>query len=146
MEFSVTLINHTDHEFEESLFDNLAAMVLSEEHIPETSSGDAEIGLILCSGNEIRELNRKFRGQDEKTDVLSFKSDYPNIPQLGDIIIDIERANEQKGNMSLNYEVQILFLHGLLHLLGYDHISQKQQREMRAIENKYQRFIKEFDK
>jgi len=141
----VHLKNDTGQPFEETLFNKLAAEVIKSELKDEECSefAELEIGLILCEGEMIREMNRKYRGNDSKTDVLSFTGEYPTIPQLGDIIIDIEQASAQKGNMSLSYEVQILFLHGLLHILGYDHMTRKQQLDMQEKEKFYQKNIKE---
>ena len=141
----VHLINDTGQPFNETLFNELAAEVIKSELKDEEYSefAELEIGLTLCEGETIREMNRKYRGNDSKTDVLSFTGEYPAIPQLGDIIIDIEQASAQKGNISLNYEVQILFLHGLLHILGYDHMTRKQQLAMQEKEKFYQKYIKE---
>jgi len=141
----VHLINNTSQQFEGSIFNGLASKVIEAEFGKKVDSefSELEIGLILCDGEMIREMNRKFRGNDSKTDVLSFTGEYPSLPQLGDIIIDIEQAFAQKGNMSLSYEIQTLFLHGLLHILGYDHISHQQQLVMQEKEKLYKKFIKE---
>ena len=144
----LTVINKTSENFPEDTFIKLADSVLQDELADEAGKVKPvpELCLILCDGEMIRELNRKYRGKDAKTDVLSFEGDYPAIPELGDIVIDIEKALGQKGTMSLNYEVQTLFLHGLLHLLGYDHISHKQQLEMKNKEKLYQKYLKEIDR
>ncbi|MDP8209529.1 MAG: rRNA maturation RNase YbeY [Candidatus Stygibacter australis] len=141
----VHLINDTSQPFVEALFNQLAVEVIKSELKDEgnTEFAELEIGLTLCEGETIREMNRKYRGNDSKTDVLSFTGEYPAIPQLGDIIIDIEQASAQKGNMSLSYEVQTLFLHGLLHILGYDHMTRQQQLAMQEKEKFYQKYIKE---
>lgn len=89
----------------------------------ENKSVDTEVNLLLSNDSSIKELNRKFLGNDKVTDVLSFPSELVFIPLLGDIIIDTEVADAQKGINSLKDEVLYLFLHGLLHLLGYDHLS-----------------------
>ena len=76
----------------------------------------------LITGNaEIRKLNREFRGKDEPTDVLSFAVDGPGL--LGSLAISLARARAQARAFghSTEAEVRILMLHGLLHLLGYDH-------------------------
>jgi probable rRNA maturation factor len=144
----LTVINKTSETLTESTFIELADSVLKDELADQGRKIEPvpELCLILCDGEMIRDLNRKYRGNDAKTDVLSFIGDYPAIPELGDIVIDIEQAFTQKGTMSLSYEVQTLFLHGLLHLLGYDHISQKQQLEMKNKEKLYQKYLKEIDR
>jgi probable rRNA maturation factor len=88
-------------------------------------------------------LNRKYLGRDTLTDVISFPSDQEIAPFLGDIIIDIEVADRQKGERDLISELQFLFLHGLLHLLGYDHISTAAEMLMKKKERKYFSLIKE---
>jgi len=92
------------------------------EKISETLS-DREIELILTDNDEIAHINRDFRGIDKPTDVLSFPSDpFPNAP-LGSIIISIDKVEEiaQSLGHSNDDELSLLFIHGMLHLLGMDH-------------------------
>ena len=92
----------------------------------------------LISGDaELRRLNRDFRGEDHPTDVLSFRG---GAGYLGDILISAETAYTQAGKSStLNFDTNIrrLILHGLLHLMGYDH--ETDGGEMRAIERRLRR-------
>jgi probable rRNA maturation factor len=89
---------------------------------------NVEIGLNLVEESRIRELNRKYRNKNEVTDVLSFPLEetrlkkYDILP-LGDIFICLEIAQRQADEMDipLNQELARLVVHGLLHLLGYDH-------------------------
>ena len=82
----------------------------------------------------LRSLNRRFRGEDRTTDVLSFagEGDY-----LGDIAISVPRARTQAraGGHSLEAELQLLVVHGVLHLLGHDHASPAQRRAMWAAQD-----------
>ncbi len=82
------------------------------------------IELILTTNNKIRILNKKHRNIDKATDVLSFPMDFdmPNMP-LGSIVISVDFVNEKakEFNHSFQDELKLLFIHGLLHLLGYDH-------------------------
>jgi len=96
-----------------------------------------EVNLLFTDDKTIQNLNERYRGKNQKTDVLSFPSQIPGLPFLGDIIIDTSVADEQKGNHSLEEELQFLFLHGMLHLLGYDHISAQQKKIMDAKEKRY---------
>ncbi len=96
-----------------------------------------EVNLLFTDDKTIQNLNERYRGKNRKTDVLSFPSQIPGLPFLGDIIIDTSVADEQKGNHSLEEELQFLFLHGMLHLLGYDHISAQQKKIMDAKEKRY---------
>lgn len=83
-----------------------------------------DIELIVVRNDEIQELNQEHRNIDKATDVLSFplEFDMPNMP-LGSVVISIDfveqKANEY--NHSFEDELKLLYIHGLLHLLGYDH-------------------------
>ncbi|KAK8935367.1 hypothetical protein KSP39_PZI013123 [Platanthera zijinensis] len=86
-----------------------------------------EVSLLLCNDQFIQNLNKEWRDEDQATDVLSMSQHIPelNIPvlMLGDIVISIEtalRQAEERGHTLLD-EVRILMVHGLLHLLGFDH-------------------------
>lgn len=83
-----------------------------------------EVSLLLTSNREMRNLNRKFRGKDKPTDVLSFPAADAVAPDCaGDLAIsaDIAQSNARELGHSTEDEVRILILHGLLHLAGYDH-------------------------
>jgi probable rRNA maturation factor len=83
---------------------------------------DSSVTIAFVSDSKIRDLNRKFRGIDKATDVLSFPSGLAR-EELGDIAISVETAARQgkENGLTLNTEISQLILHGLLHLLGYDH-------------------------
>jgi probable rRNA maturation factor len=106
-----------------------------------------ELCLLLTGDEGIRALNRAYRGQDKTTDVLSFPQweQQPPPPAggaalpLGDIAISLERATAQAAqlNHSPEREATFLFVHGLLHLLGYDHEqSAAEERRMFAIQKR----------
>lgn len=103
---------------------------------------DAEISLSFVSAEEIRELNRHYRGMDSVTDVLSFPMyDDNDVFEeeeliLGDVVICMDRVREQAAELghSEEREVVYLFTHSVLHLIGYDHISAEDKREMRQRE------------
>ena len=86
---------------------------------PAKARGSLTIALV--SDQRIRALNRQFRGKDRTTDVLSFPAEERG--RLGDVVIAIGVAREQaaEAGHSLGAELRVLALHGLLHLLGYDH-------------------------
>lgn len=92
-----------------------------------------ELSVRITSNSEMRELNRRFRHKNVPTDVLSFPSGLPKL--AGDIAISVEIAavNANTLGHSLETELKVLILHGLLHLAGYDHEADK--GEMRAKEN-----------
>lgn len=98
---------------------------------------------ILFTGNEeIQVINKQYRGKDQPTDVISFAyhetEDFDIGPYdtLGDIVISMERVDEQAAeyNHSHKRELYYVLTHGLLHLLGYDHIEEDDKKEMRARE------------
>lgn len=83
-----------------------------------------DIELLVVHNDEIQELNKEHRKIDKPTDVLSFPLDFemPNMP-LGSIVISVDFVEEKAKEYghSFNEEFSLLFIHGLLHLLGYDH-------------------------
>lgn len=108
----IELDNRTEHTYDFSLLDKIADTLTSQE-----------IELILTDNDEIAEINREFRGIDKATDVLSFPSDpFPGAP-LGSIVISIDKVQSvaQELGHSDQHEIALLFIHGMLHLLGYDH-------------------------
>jgi len=81
-----------------------------------------EVALVLTGDAPVRRLNARYRHQDEATDVLSFPGPGGDVG-LGDIVISLDRAarNAPRFGRTLSEELQILTLHGFLHVLGYDH-------------------------
>ncbi len=82
-----------------------------------------DVELVLVDNSAIRELNRQYRGIDKPTDVLSFPlEDVPHMP-LGTIVISVDKVREKAAELGHTEEdeLALLFIHGLLHLLGYDH-------------------------
>lgn len=91
-----------------------------------------DVELMLVDDTIIRELNLRYRLKDKATDVLSFPIDDENI--IGQIVISVETAEEQAKELgqSLEDELQFLFTHGLLHLLGYTHDNEEDEKIMLA--------------
>ncbi len=93
-----------------------------EEILKEVTSKDIE--LIVVKNEEIQVLNKEHRNIDKATDVLSFplEFDMPNMP-LGSIVISVDFVDEKakEYNHSFEDELKLLFIHGLLHLIGFDH-------------------------
>ena len=106
---------------------------------------DVNLTIILTDNSYIHSINRDYRKKDRPTDVISFSNrdnPFPEIEghaeDLGDIYISLEKAEEQASEfeVSLTDEVKRLVIHGLLHLLGYDHEkSEKAAKEMQLIED-----------
>ncbi|HPT71926.1 MAG TPA: rRNA maturation RNase YbeY [Candidatus Cloacimonadota bacterium] len=104
---------------------------------------DSSIQMLITNDREMQVLNRKYRGSNAITDILTFNADEPDPTFLGDIVIDIEQADRQKGSESLAHELTVLLIHGLLHLIGYDHIRTEDRQRMMMKEDEYRSFIKE---
>ena len=98
---------------------------------------DAVCCLKFANDDTIRGLNKQYRGCDFITDVLTFNCEIKNIPLKGDIIISVEQAERQRQKISLEKELLTLFIHGLLHLAGMDHMTKKEQERMNLYELKY---------
>ena len=100
-----------------------------------------EVTVRLVDNAEIQELNREYRGKDSPTNVLSFPCDWdlPEEPRLlGDIVIAVEvvnqEAREQKKKMEAHWAH--IVIHGLLHLLGHDHVQEEQAEVMEGLEKR----------
>jgi probable rRNA maturation factor len=97
--------------------------------------GEAELSLSLVDDDEIHALNRRWRGKDQPTDVLSFGMSEAGGAEsglLGDVVISVETAarQAQAGARPLEAELLHLAVHGLAHLAGYDHATVRQERVM----------------
>jgi len=81
-----------------------------------------EVALVITRDPAVRELNARYRGQDKPTDVLSFPGPGGNAG-LGDIVVSVDTAerNARRLGRTLQRELDVLALHGFLHVLGYDH-------------------------
>ncbi|MCC7203345.1 MAG: rRNA maturation RNase YbeY [Nitrospirae bacterium] len=112
-------------------------------------TGETELSILIVNNGFMRILNRQYRGIDKPTDVLSFIPSTPThmvktVPEdgksgrfLGDIVLSMEKIHSQAAERghSTDKEFRILLIHGILHLLGYDHeISQKEARRMKRKE------------
>ena len=111
---------------------------------------DETVTVVTLTGDEhLREYNRRYRGLDEPTDVLAFAAREQPTDQrfqappgteewLGDIVISLPRARRQarEAGHPVNAEVRLLAVHGLLHLLGYDHAEPSEEAAMTALTNR----------
>jgi probable rRNA maturation factor len=95
-----------------------------------------DLSIALVSDREIRSLNRRWRGEDRATDVLSFPLEEPGA--LGDVVISMDTARRQarEGGWSLAVELRRLLAHGILHCLGYGHEAPREARRMAAAERR----------
>lgn len=127
----------------ENIVKEVAAQVLKQENL----SNDPEVSILFVDDRIIKEMNLLYRGIDESTDVLSFSmreessDEYPSVfleedNLLGDVVISLETARRQSDEYghSLDREIGFLTVHGILHLLGYDHINEEDAIIMRKKE------------
>jgi probable rRNA maturation factor len=100
---------------------------------------DAEISVRLCDDDEIRALNLAWRNKDKATNVLSFPSPAGDCgPLLGDIVVAFEYVSEEArdAGRSLRDHLAHMLVHGMLHLLGFDHENESEAEKMEALERR----------
>ena len=118
-----------------NLIEKSISAVLKVENLDE----NIEVSVSFVGDDEIRDLNREYRGVDKSTDVLSFPMDDEFIIDnriLGDVIINTRRVMEQAEELGHSNERELSYLtvHSILHLLGYDHMEDEDKKEMRERE------------
>lgn len=105
---------------------------------------DVEVSCVLVDDERIHKINREYRHIDRSTDVISFAMEdndqfyVEGMPRtLGDIFISVDHAKKQAEEYghSLRREMCFLFTHGILHLLGYDHMTDEQEKEMFGLQD-----------
>lgn len=136
--FTIDFSDHTELVQNEWLtqIDELLTFAKKQENIEE----EAELSVTFVDKEEIQQINKMYRDKDKVTDVISFalEEDEPEITGLdmprvlGDIIICTDVAKEQADNYGHSFERELGFLalHGFLHLLGYDHMNEQDEKEM----------------
>lgn len=145
MRLCIDIVDQTETLTMEELqtVEGLLQFAAEEQRVPQ----NAEVSVTFVTNEDIRVINRDYRGKDQPTDVISFAleemgEDEVKIvgaevpPHLGDIIISVEKAREQAKDYghSFQREIGFLALHGLLHLLGYDHMTEEDEKEMFSIQ------------
>jgi len=130
--------NQSQHPVDTSHFQSQIGQVL--EKLDETQ---CELSLLLTDDKEIQTLNKTYRDLDKATDVLSFPQDEDAVNEtgdtlLGDVVISVETAARQaeEHHLSFNEELILLAIHGILHLLGYDH--EQSLQNARSMQDKTQ--------
>ena len=135
---------------EESLIRNVVETVLKEEGVKK----EVEVYITLTHNDNIRKINAEHRNIDKPTDVLSFpmfeREEIPMLKKessseegqvetmLGDIIVSVEKVREQADEYGHSFKRELAYLvtHGMLHLLGYDHINKTDEDEMFGLQKK----------
>jgi probable rRNA maturation factor len=106
---------------------SLGLIPFSQAILEKMGSADHAVSILFTHDEAIRQLNAEYRHKDSATDVLSFPAvphGIPDLPpSLGDIVISVDTAEQQALDIGqpLTHEIRFLVLHGLLHLMGYDH-------------------------
>ena len=97
-----------------------------------------EFSLLLTSSKKMKNLNLKFKNKNKSTDVLSFPNNdnFLNTDYLGDVAVNFEVVDKRSKNTNFNYEFDRMWVHGYLHLLGFDHKKIKDFAKMSKIEKK----------
>lgn len=143
----IDLMNNEILKDYEDVFEKILKKVKKELKV----KGKLGMSVTLCDNSHIRELNKTYRKKDIPTDVLSFAIEddeneellkvmkkLSSVREIGDIIISYEKAQEQANEYghSLKREMCFLFTHGVLHLLGYDHINKTDEEKMFGLQKK----------
>lgn len=129
------------------LFPEVFSELLKKKIIPHNKGTSYLVSLLLCGDSKIRSLNREHRGKDKITDVLSFPGQedlriHPSpesVVHLGDLAISIPVTRRQATEFKIGFQDEFihLFLHGLIHLLGFDHeVSEAEEKLMESWEER----------
>jgi probable rRNA maturation factor len=145
MEINILIEEGLEVDLDAEWLQEIMEQPLTAEKVP----SNAEISLVITGQERIRELNRDYRGLDQPTDVLSFslseqKDEVPapfigppdGVLHLGEVIISYPQALIQslENSHSIKKEMAVLIVHGVLHILGYDHEKPEMEPAMRARE------------
>ncbi len=120
----------------------MPVMLAATRILEQLNLKEGSLTILLTDDRKLREMNQKFAGEDQTTDVLSFPSGEPDPESgetyLGDILIAVPVAEKhavERGHQ-LEQELSLLTIHGVLHLLGYDHTQPEDEEQMWALQKK----------
>jgi probable rRNA maturation factor len=153
MEVNVLIDQEYKHLLTAAWLKKVALQVL----VAENAKPMVEVGLVITGQEKIRELNRKYLREDAPTDVLSFPMMEPDIGEncfvippdkrlrIGEVIISFPQAKKQakEHGYVIKKEIGILVIHGILHMLGYDHDTANRKSVMRKRESEILKIIEE---
>lgn len=126
--------------FDEPKINEFVSYILKNEYKEEFDKNEYYLSLLITTNDEIQKINREYRQKDTPTDVISFAynetENFGAVNMLGDIVISIERVKEQSSEYGHSDEREFYYVlcHGMLHLLGYDHIEEEDKVVMRRRE------------
>ena len=133
-------IEKIDNFFDEPKINEFVSYILKNEYKEEFDKNDYYLSLLITTNDEIQKINREYRQKYTPTDVISFAynetENFVAVNMLGDIVISIERVKEQSSEYEHSDEREFYYVlcHGMLHLLGYDHIEEEDKVVMRRRE------------
>ena len=139
------IFNTTDEKIETKELDQVIKFACKKMNVK-----NPLLNIVIVDNKKIQEINKMYRNKDAVTDVISFAFEevsdveYTDVRFLGEIYISYERCKEQAEEYghSVKREFCYLAVHGLLHLLGYDHIEEEDKKVMRALEEE---ILNEYD-
>ncbi len=140
-EFSMIFIDVQDS-YRDSIIEDVLLRAAEYALQFDKKEGSASLSLRITDQNEMRTLNQQYRGLDKSTDVLSFPADFldPDLGSryLGDVVISFPEAAAQaeKRGHGVEAELQLLVVHGVLHLLGYDHGTAQEKKTMWELQDR----------
>ncbi len=130
MNITIEINKHSDNwpPHSDSIVERGINAVLDQQNI-----NQAEASVVLANNDFVQTLNRDYRGQDKPTNVLSFPQD---LPMLGDIVFAYETVAQEAKEQDKSFDDHLLHLtiHGVLHLLGHDHMNDEEAEEMENLE------------
>ena len=139
------IINETDAEIDQRRLHKLIIHIFECEGL----DTDSILNIVFTDNITINELNRRFLDRDRPTDVLSFNVHTEYLPSelriLGDVYISADKAKDQAEEFHVPFqnEIERLVIHGVLHLIGYEHDEQEQLEKMEALTEEYLSFLSE---
>ena len=133
-------IDKIEEFLDESKIENFIKFILENEFKEEYGKNDYYLSLLIADNKIIKQINKEYRNKDTETDVISFAynetENIGGLNVLGDIIISLEKVKNQSKEYGHSEEREFYYVlcHGLLHLLGYDHIEEEDKKIMRKRE------------
>ncbi len=146
------LVTRVDRDFQEQVDKKWLRRLVKETIAVYGVESEVELSLLITDDATVHKLNKKYRGVDRTTDVLSFALEADkcgdasagfvmppgSTTQLGEVIVSYPKAADQAAerNLAVEDELALLVVHGVLHLLGYDHDKPVREREMKSLEQR----------
>jgi len=126
---NIKILNQSKIAISHELFENIFSLFIQKEDFDPKYVLD----LLICGDTKMAQCNKRYTGIAKSTDILSFSLDKLN----GSIIINLELVQKSRQKQTLQRALSSVFIHGLCHLLGFDHFTKVQKKEMNKKEKKY---------